>query len=65
MSRIIIALFLLSFCLNRPSAQISYMQKEINSGFVKGLEFYNKEKYPAAIKFFDSYLEKTSSGNIN
>lgn len=44
----------------RVSAQISYTGKEVKSDFDRGMEFYDKEKYPAAIKFFDSFI---SNGN--
>ncbi len=49
----------------RITAQISYMQEEVSSAFLKGMEFYNKEKYPAAIKFLDSYLKESSDKDIN
>jgi len=47
------------------SAQISYMGREVSSDLQKGLELYNKEKYTAALKFFDSWLKKSSGDNAN
>lgn len=47
------------------AAQISYMNKEVSSEFQKGLELYNKEKYTAALKFFDSWLKNSQGDNAN
>jgi len=47
------------------AAQISYMGWEVSSELQKGLELYNKEKYTAALKFFDSWLKKTPGDNAN
>lgn len=43
--------------------QVSYIEKELNSSFDRGMELFNKEKYPTAIKFFDSYLEESRFEN--
>ncbi len=39
------------------------MGMEISSSFDRAVELYNKEKYPSAIKFFDSYLAEPSDEN--
>ena len=40
------------------------MEKELNSGFEIGMDLYNKEKYPAAIKFFDAFISNNTGENI-
>jgi TolA-binding protein len=55
---IIVLLFLfLNLLGTQVHSQISFTGKEINSGFDRGMEFFNKEKYQAAIKVFDSFLK--------
>ncbi|MFN8209663.1 MAG: tetratricopeptide repeat protein [Bacteroidales bacterium] len=44
-------------------AQVSFMGEELNSVFRRGAELYEKEKYTAAIKFFDRYLQDNQDGN--
>src|SRR5659263_702281 len=56
-NRTVLIFFILSLLAFRLPAQISFTAKEINSDFDMGMEFFNKEKYPAAIKFFDSFLK--------
>ena len=46
-------------------SQISFTAREINSEFDRGMEFFNKEKYPAAIKYFDSFLKNGTSENLS
>jgi TolA-binding protein len=43
------------------SAQVSFTEKELNSDFSRGMEFYNKEKYVPAIRFFDSFLRSKNN----
>ncbi len=40
------------------------MGKEIGSEFNRGMELFNKEKYPAAIRLFDSYVKKGDNDNL-
>ena len=40
------------------SAQVPFTVKELDSEFNRGMELFNKEKYPAAIRFFDNYIAK-------
>ena len=46
------------------TAQISFTEKELNSDFDRGMELYNKEKYPSAIKFFDTFVTSNKSESI-
>ncbi|MCU0361729.1 MAG: tetratricopeptide repeat protein [Bacteroidales bacterium] len=39
--------------------QLPYLTKDISPEFNRGLELYRKEKYPASIRLFDSYLKGT------
>jgi TolA-binding protein len=55
-NRTVLIFFIMSLLAFPLRAQISFTAKEINSDFDRGMEYYNKEKYPAAIKFFDSFL---------
>jgi tetratricopeptide (TPR) repeat protein len=60
------ALLFLSIFLfaSHVSAQISFTEKELNSDFDTGMDLYNKEKYPAAIKFFDAFISNNAGENI-
>jgi tetratricopeptide (TPR) repeat protein len=59
---LLIFFFLILFVLE-VNSQISFTSKEINSEFDRGMEFFNKEKYPAAIKLFDSFLKNPKNEN--
>jgi TolA-binding protein len=63
-NRTILIFLSLSFIVFRLPAQISFTAGEINSDYVRGMEFFNKEKYPAAIKYFDLFLNNGSSENL-
>ena len=63
---ILIFSFLLVFII-QISSQVPFISKEIGSEFNRGMELFNKEKYPAAIRLFDSFLksdDKTSLINV-
>jgi TolA-binding protein len=60
-NRSILIFFLLILVFIKVSAQLSFMTKELNSGFERGMELFNKEKYPAAIRFFDSFIKSGNS----
>lgn len=53
---IIPALFFL-FIFSTASGQIPFTGKELGSEFNRAMELFNKEKYPAAIRLFDSYVQ--------
>lgn len=40
----------------RAESQVAFAGKEIESDFERGMELFKKEKYPAAIRLFDSYI---------
>jgi TolA-binding protein len=52
---ILISGFLLIFIL-QLSSQVPFTDREIGSEFNRGMELFNKEKYAAAIRHFDSYI---------
>jgi TolA-binding protein len=64
MNRIKIILIFLFFSLFvfKVSSQVTFTSEEINSEFNRGMEFFNKEKYPAAIRSFDAFV-RTNSGD--
>jgi TolA-binding protein len=41
-----------------------FTSKEIGSEFYRGMEFFNKEKYPAAIRLFDSFVRNGDKSNL-
>jgi len=45
-------------------SQVSFAGMEMTSDFERGMELFNKEKYPAAIQLFDSYI-KTGGNRDN
>ena len=60
---ILIFCFLLLFLLP-VSSQIQFTAKEIGSEFYRGMELFNKEKYPAAIRLFDSFVRNDDNSNF-
>jgi TolA-binding protein len=53
-------IFLIGFGIQSKS-QIPFTGKEIGSEFKRGMELFYKEKYPAAIRLFDSFIDKNSA----
>jgi TolA-binding protein len=49
---------------NIGSAQVALMEEDLNSGFNRGMELYNKEKYTAAIRFFDEWVKNHAIENV-
>ncbi len=45
-------------------AQMPFTTREINSEFKRGMELFNKEKYPAARRLFDSYISGNDKSNL-
>ena len=60
---ILIFCFLLLFLLP-VSSQVQFTAKEIGSEFYRGMELFNKEKYPAAIRLFDSFVRNYDNSNF-
>jgi len=61
----LISISVLIFTVNSLTAQVSFMQESISSEYLKGMEFYEKEKFPAAIRFLDAYLSNNADENLN
>ena len=56
--------FLFAFVI-QVTAQVPFTSKEIASDFNRGMELFEKEKYPAAIRFFDIFVKSNDrSDNI-
>lgn len=55
---------LLIFIIQVP-AQLPFTGPEIGSEFQRGMELFGKEKYPAAIRLFDSYLKSADGTNMS
>jgi TolA-binding protein len=55
--------FLLIFGLP-VSSQVPFTVNEIGSEFYRGMEMFNKEKYPAAIRLFDSFIRNGDKSNL-
>jgi TolA-binding protein len=60
---ILIFSFLLIFLLP-VSSQVPFTANEIGSEFYRGMELFNKEKYPAAIRLFDSFVRNGDKSNL-
>ena len=54
----------MSLSFSTISAQVPFTGKEIGSEFNRGMEFFNKEKYPAAIRLFDSFVKGNDKSNL-
>jgi TolA-binding protein len=60
-----ILIFILPFLLSIQSvAQVLFTARDEASEFERGMELFNKEKYPAAIRLFDSFIEKGEKSNL-
>jgi tetratricopeptide (TPR) repeat protein len=55
---------LINFSLSKVSAQLPFTVKEIGSEYFRGMELFNKEKYPAAIRLFDSFIKNSDKSNF-
>lgn len=55
-NRYFLALCLLSIFSVNAISQVVFTGSELASDFTRGMELYNKEKYAAAIRLFDSYI---------
>ncbi len=45
------------------SSQIPFTANEFSSEYNRGMELFNKEKYPAAIRLFDAFVKKNDEKN--
>ena len=46
------------------TSQVPFTSSEIGSEFYRGMELFNKEKYPAAIRLFDSFIRNGDKSNL-
>ncbi len=46
------------------TSQVPFTSREIGSEFNRGMELFNKEKYPAAIRLFDSFIRNGDKSNL-
>ncbi len=60
---VIIFLVLLFSLTGKVSSQVPFTSNEMNSEFNRGMELFNKEKYPAAIRLFDAFIKKDDKSN--
>jgi tetratricopeptide (TPR) repeat protein len=63
-NRLVFALTFLLGLIIEAEAQVPFTEKELGSDFIRGMELFSKEKYPAAIKLFDSFIEKGSPNTL-
>ena len=61
--RSIFTLSLLFLCIIPSVAQVPFTGKEFGSEFLRGIELFNKEKYPGAINLLDSYIKYGDKSN--
>jgi tetratricopeptide (TPR) repeat protein len=64
-NKIVLIFFSLELLVHPIYSQVSFTAREINSEFDRGMEFFNKEKYPVAIKYFDSFLKNGTCENLS
>ena len=55
---------LLLFFTVQVSSQVPFTSRELGSEFNRGMELFNKEKYPAAIRLFDSFVKGNDKSNL-
>ncbi|MCU0474206.1 MAG: tetratricopeptide repeat protein [Bacteroidales bacterium] len=53
----------LLLCIIHAPAQVPFTGKELGSEFNRGMELFNKEKYPGAISLLDSYIKYGDKSN--
>ena len=57
-------LCLINISVFKLSAQVPFVVKEMGSEFNRGMELFNKEKYPAAIRLFDSFINNSTNNDF-
>ena len=63
-NKLILIFSFLYFFIIQISSQVAFTGKEMNSEFNRGMELFNKEKYPAAIRLFDSFVKSDDKSNL-
>jgi len=62
--KIILIFTSLFFCINYSISQLPFPVRQMGSEFNRGMELFNKEKYPAAIRLFDSYINGSDKSDL-
>lgn len=61
----IILVFSILFSFNiSAGAQVPFTGRALGSEFARAMELFNKEKYPAAIRLFDSFIQDNNNTNL-
>jgi TolA-binding protein len=63
-NKLILVLSLFLIFTIQVTSQLPYTGKDTGSEFNRGKELFNKEKYPAAIRLFDSYIKSDDKSDI-
>lgn len=58
-----LSLIFFSATVSDVAAQMPFTVKDMGSEFNRGVELFNKEKYPAAIRLFDSFVENGNNSD--
>ena len=62
--RLVLILSFLFIVADIIKSQIPFTGQELGSEFNRGMELFYKEKYPAAIKLFDSYIRNNDGSDV-
>jgi TolA-binding protein len=54
---------MINICLPDLKAQVPFVDSSIGSEYYRAMELYSKEKYPAAIRLFDSFIKNGDKSN--
>lgn len=60
----LIIFFLLTITVTEVRSQLSFTDREMGSEFTRGMELFNKEKYPAAIRLLDSFVKDGENSDM-
>jgi TolA-binding protein len=60
----LIIFFLLTITVTEVRSQLSFTDREMGSEFTRGMELFNKEKYPAAIRLLDSFVKDDENSDM-
>ena len=63
-NRYFLTLSLIILTLSSAFSQVVFTGRDLESDFIRGLELFNKEKYPAAIRLFDSYIKDSYNTDL-
>ncbi|MCU0455204.1 MAG: tetratricopeptide repeat protein [Bacteroidales bacterium] len=63
-NRFVPALALLILIAVQAPSQVPFTDADMGSEFIRGMELFNKEKYPAAIRLFDAFIRNNPGANV-